>query len=120
MILKRAAFVFKKRAGIYTALQLIRQAADNVTVIAGELLPHLLTLVLLQELPAIGRLFSSLLLSPHEDLLFRRMMLCVVRTFLFAYCEAIDRPTLDTKILKFIISFILPYTPISFAILSIY
>ena len=49
------------------ALQPKRQTATDITTGTGELLPHLLTLIP----PEAGRLFSSLLLYPHEYLSFR-------------------------------------------------
>ena len=53
---------------VYMVLQRIRRTANNVAIVAGELLPHLLTLI--PDKPE--RLFSSPLLFPHENLSFRK------------------------------------------------
>ncbi len=52
-------------------LQPKRQTAIDIATETGELLPHLLTLTPIPIDIGTGRLFSSLLLYPHEYLSFR-------------------------------------------------
>ena len=75
------------QAPVYMALQPIRRTAADVTTDAGELLPHLFTLIPTSRDGYFLLRYSAL----TNSFPLGNMVLCVARTFLFD--ERSDKPT---------------------------